>query len=66
MANLAKGEEQSEVAVDAVLRFQHFGCLDALPAAGEFNEYSLFADARLLVQVYELESLGYRPVLVKG
>lgn len=48
---LDEGEHEGEVAVDAVLRLQLAGGLDALPGGGDLDENAVLGDAHLLVQL---------------
>ena len=49
---LGQGEEESQVAVDAVLRLQDLGGLDTLPCRGELDEDAGLVDALLLVKLH--------------
>ena len=65
-AHLREGEEQGEVAVDAVVALQHLGRLDPLPGGGELDQDALLADPRLLVQGDQPQRLRHLRLLVEG
>ena len=48
---LGEGEEESEVAVDAVIPLQNLGGLDALPRGGNLDQDAILGDARRLVEL---------------
>ena len=64
-AHLGEGEEQGEVAVDAVLLLQHARRLDALPRRGQLDQDPVLADALLLEHRDELARLGDAGLLVE-
>ncbi len=48
---LGEGEEESEVAVDAVIPLQNLGGLDTLPGGGNLDQDAILGDARRLVEL---------------
>ena len=66
MVHLGEGEEEGEVAVDAVVPLQDLRRLDALPGGGELDQHPFLGHAELLVQGDQLQSLGHLAILVKA
>ena len=64
--SLGKGEEEGEVAVDAVFLLENTCSLDALPRGAELDEHALLVNASRLVQRNQLQRLGNLCILVKG
>lgn len=62
---LDKGEEQGQVAVNAVLGLELSSSLDTLVGGGDLDEDSLLGDTLGLVEIDELESLLDGGVLVE-
>ena len=57
--SLGEGEEEREVAVDAVVSLQDLPGLDPLPGGAQLDEDPLLAHPELLVQSDQLERLGH-------
>jgi len=53
------GEHEGQVAVDSVLGLQDLSSLDSLPCGRELDENALLVDTDLLVEVDDVQGLGY-------